>query len=157
MEVNVNSANIPNVIRNYINGEWVSSSSDKFLDIINPATGDVISQTPLSRSEEFNNAVQAAKDAFPSWRRTPPVVRARYFFKLKELLERNFEDISKILTMENGKTLIESKGSVRRGIENVEVACGIPTTMQGDSLEDIAEGIDCTVFRQPMGVFGCIT
>ncbi len=153
----MDSANIPNVIRNYINGEWVSSSSDKFLNIVNPATGDVISQTPLSTSEEFNSAVQTAKDAFASWRRTPPVVRSRYFFKLKELMERNFEDISKILTMENGKTLIESKGSVRRGIENVEVACGIPSAMQGDSLEDIAEGIDCTVFRQPMGVFGCIT
>jgi len=133
------------------------SSSKKQLPIHNPATGEVLSHTPCSTAEEFQRAVVAAKDAFPAWRSTPPVVRARYFFKLKELMEREFEDMARILTMENGKTVVEAKGSLRRAIENVEVACGIPTAMQGYSSEDVADGIDCNCIRQPMGVFGAIT
>lgn len=153
----MNSNQIPPVVPNYIDGKWVKSSSAKLIKVINPATGELLSQTPCSSADEFRSAVAAAKKAFPAWRATPPVVRARYFFKLKQLLEENFEDMARILTMENGKTVFEAKGSLRRGIENVEVACGIPTAMQGYSSEDIAVGIDCNAVRQPMGVFGCIT
>ncbi|PJA28304.1 MAG: methylmalonate-semialdehyde dehydrogenase (CoA acylating) [candidate division Zixibacteria bacterium CG_4_9_14_3_um_filter_46_8] len=157
MEVDLNSREIPLIVQNYINGRWVKSASGRFLDITNPATGEVISKTSLSNKDDFDKAVKAAKEAFPKWRRTPPIVRSRYFFKLRQLLEEIFEDLSRLLTIENGKTLIEARGSVRRAIENVEVACGIPTVMQGYNLEDVAPGIDCTAIRQPLGVFGCIT
>jgi len=145
------------VLPNYIGGTWVESSAGKKLDVINPATGEKLAAVALSSKKEMDQAITIAADAFPSWRNTPPVVRARYFFKLKELLEQDFENLSTILTMENGKTLVEARGSIRRGIENVEAACGIPTLMQGYVLEDIASGIDCQAVRQPMGVFGCIT
>ncbi len=145
------------VLPNYIGGKWVESTAGKKLDVINPATGEKLAAVALSSKQEMDKAIAAAKNAFPAWRNTPPVVRARYFFKLKELLEKDFENLSTILTMENGKTLAEARGSVRRGIENVEAACGIPTLMQGYVLEDIASGIDCQAVRQPMGVFGCIT
>jgi malonate-semialdehyde dehydrogenase (acetylating)/methylmalonate-semialdehyde dehydrogenase len=153
----LNSNKIPRLIQNYVNGKWIASSSDRFLDVTNPATGKVISRLPLSTRVELDNVMAAAKGAFHEWRRTPPVVRAGHFFKLKSLLEDNFEDLARILTIENGKTIPESRGSVRRGIQNVETACGIPTAMQGSNLEDIAEGIDCAAVRQPLGVFGCIT
>jgi len=145
------------VLPNYVGGTWVESSAGKRLDVVNPATGEKLAAVALSSKQEMDQAITIAAKAFQSWRNTPPVVRARYFFKLKELLEQDFENLSTILTMENGKTLAESRGSVRRGIENVEAACGIPTLMQGHVLEDIASGIDCQAVRQPMGVFGCIT
>lgn len=145
------------IIPNYIGGKWVDSTAGNELDIINPATGEKLGVVKLSPKKEMDRAIAAAKSAFPSWRETPPVIRAGYFFKLKELFEREFENLSRILTMENGKTLGEARGSVRRGIENVEAACGIPTMMQGYTLEDIAPGIDCEAVRQPLGVFGCIT
>ena len=153
----MDSNNIPNVVQNYVNGEWVSSATGKYIDVTDPATGEVITKTPVSSKSEFDQVVEHAKNAFPAWRETPPVERARYFFKLKELLELNFEELARILSIENGKTLYEARGSVRRGIENIESACGIPTTMQGYNLEDVAKGIDCSAVRQPMGVFGCIT
>jgi malonate-semialdehyde dehydrogenase (acetylating)/methylmalonate-semialdehyde dehydrogenase len=153
----MNSDISSNIIPNYIDGKWVHSTAVEKLDIINPATGDKLGAVRLSSEEEMNNAIAVAKAAYPTWRETPPVIRARYFFKLKELLEREFENLSRILTMENGKTLTEARGSVRRGIENVEVACGITSMMQGYTLEDIAPEIDCVAVRQPLGVFGCIT
>ena len=110
----------------------------------------------MSTKEEVEAAVQAAKEAFPAWRATPPVTRARYLFRLKALLEENFEELSRIQTQEHGKCIDESRGETRRGIENVEVACGVPTLMMGYNLEDIASGIDEYVVRQPLGVFGII-
>lgn len=142
---------------NYIGGKWTKSKANKKLDVINPATGEVLGPVELSSQKEMDDAIAVAKKAFPAWRATPPIDRARYFFKLKDLLEKDFENLARILTMENGKTLPEARGSIRRGIENVEAACGIPTLMQGYALEDVASGIDCQAVRQPMGVFGCIT
>ncbi|MBI3848181.1 MAG: CoA-acylating methylmalonate-semialdehyde dehydrogenase [Planctomycetes bacterium] len=144
-------------LRNCIGGEWVSSSSTESLEITNPATGESLGRVPLSSARDVDAAVAAARAAFPKWRETPPVVRARHLFKLRNLLEANFEELAATVTRENGKTLDESRGSVRRGIENVEHACGIPTLMMGKSLEDIAAGIDCETFRQPLGVFAAIT
>lgn len=146
----------PLEIKNLIDGGWVDSEGD-YKDIVNPATGKTIGQVPISTGEELNRAVEAAQEAFPYWRRTPPVARARCMFRLKELLEENFEELSRIQTMEHGKTIDESRGETRRGIENVEVATGIPSLMQGDYLEDIATGIDEYLVRQPLGVFGLIT
>ena len=142
-------------IKNFIGGEWVESKGE-IKDVVNPATGKIIARVPVSTKDEVNEAVKAAQQAFPDWRRTPPVNRARYLFRLKELLEENFEEISRIQTQEHGKTIDESRGETRRGIENVEVACGTPTLMQGSFSEDISPGIDEWIIRQPLGVFGII-
>jgi len=143
------------VVKNYINGEWVESKGE-VRDVVNPATGQVIGKVPVSTKDEFDAAVSAAKEAYWEWRTTPPTARARYLFRLKELLEENFEELSRIQTQEHGKTIDESRGETRRGIENVEVACGIPTLQMGYNLEDIAVGIDEYLIRQPLGVFGII-
>ncbi|NWG01248.1 MAG: CoA-acylating methylmalonate-semialdehyde dehydrogenase [Syntrophaceae bacterium] len=142
-------------VKNYINGEWVDSKG-QIVDVVNPATGKVIGKVPISTREEIDAAVAAAKAAYPEWRRTTPLARSRYLFRLKELLEENFEEVSRIQTMEHGKCIDESRGETRRGIENVEVGCGIPTLMQGYYSEDIATGIDEYVVPTPLGVFGII-
>lgn len=140
---------------NYIGGEWIESEGN-IIDIVNPAPCKVIAKVPISTKSEINMAVEAAKEVFPEWRRTPPLARARCLFRLKELMEEHFEDLSRIQTMEHGKTIDESRGETRRGIEQVEVATGIPSLMMGFNLEDIAAGIDEYVIRQPIGVFGII-
>jgi len=142
-------------VKNFINGEWVGSKG-KIVDVVNPATGKVMGKCPISTKEEINAAVEAAKAAFPDWRRTTPLARTRILFRLKDLLEENFEEVSRIQTMEHGKTIDESRGETRRGIENVEVSCGIPTLQQGYYSEDIATGIDEYVIPNPLGVFGII-
>ena len=152
---NARPADLP--IPNYIGGAWVPSRAAESLPLANPATGESLGRVPLSGTAEVDAAVQAALEAFPGWRATPPVVRARHLFALKGLLESHFDELATIVTRENGKTLDESRGSVRRAIENVEHACGIPTLMLGATLEDIAAGIDCEYVRQPMGVFAAIT
>ncbi|MHC2995758.1 MAG: CoA-acylating methylmalonate-semialdehyde dehydrogenase [Candidatus Atribacteria bacterium] len=143
------------ILKNYIDGEWVESQGE-LKDVINPATGKPIAKVPISTKDELNKAIEAAKEAFPEWRRTTPLARARCLFRLKELMEENFEELSRIQTMEHGKTIDESRGETRRGIENVEVATGIPTLMMGCNLEDITTGIDEYLIRQPIGVFGII-
>ena len=140
-------------LKNYINGEWVESKSDEILDIVNPATQKIISKVPMSTPDEVNEAIKAAKEAFPEWRETTPLARVRCMFRLKELLEENFEQLSRVQTQEHGKTIDESRGETRRGIEMVEVSTGIPSLMMGYNLEDIASGIDEYVIYQPLGVF----
>jgi malonate-semialdehyde dehydrogenase (acetylating)/methylmalonate-semialdehyde dehydrogenase len=142
-------------LRNYIGGEWVESEGE-LVDVVNPATCKVIAKVPISTRDEIDAAVEAAKEVFPEWRRTPPLARVRCLFRLKNLLEERFEEVSRIQTMEHGKTIDESRGETRRGIENVEVATGIASLMMGYNLEDIAVGIDEYVIRQPLGVFGII-
>ena len=144
-------------VPNYINGQWLEAKAGEWLDVINPATGEVIARTPLSGAAEVGAAVEAAAKAFPEWRRTPPEDRIQYLFKLKQLMEEHLDELASIITRENGKTLGEAKGELRRAIENVEVACGIPTMMQGYNLEDVARGIDEIMIRQPLGVVAAIT
>ena len=144
-------------VPNYINGDWKQSKSTQWQDVINPATGETIAKVPLSDAAEVNAVVEAAAAAYPEWRRTPAEDRIQPLFKLKQLLEEHLNDIARIITQENGKTLTEAKGEMRRAIENVEVACGIPTMMQGYNLEDVARGIDETMIRQPLGVVAAIT
>ncbi len=144
------------VLTNFVGGAWVPSRTAEFLDVHNPATGEVIARTPLSTGEDLDAAVAAAKKAFPGWRDTPAPVRARAMFRFRELLEENFEEIAQTVTREHGKTLDESRGSLRRGIESVEVACGTPSLMMGYGAENIASGIDCNVIRQPLGVCAAI-
>src|SRR5690242_7661188 len=126
----------------YIDGEWVDRGGAEVLDVLNPATGDVLAKVPLSGAAAVDRAAQAAARAFPAWRRTPAVDRIQHLFKLKVLLEEHFEDLSRTVTTECGKTLAEARGEMRRAVENVEVACGIPMMMQGCHSEDIAAGID---------------
>jgi len=144
------------LIKNFIGGEWLESKGE-IRDVVNPATGKTIAKVPISTKDEIDAAVKAAQEAFPDWRRTTPLARARCLFRLKELLEENFEEVSRIQTQEHGKTIDESRGETRRGIENVEVACGIPTLMQGYFSEDIASGIDEWLIPTPLGVFGIIS
>ena len=143
-------------VKNYINGEWVDSSTSEYGDVWNPAMGEKLVKVPLSTAEDLDRAVQAAKAAFWEWRTTPPLTRVRYLFRLKDLLEENFEDIARTLTREQGKAIDEARGEVRRAIENLEHASGVTTMMTGYCLEDIAKDIDCYAERQPVGVFGCV-
>ncbi len=142
---------------NYINGQWCASNATEHLDVINPATAEVLAQVPLSTATEVDLAAQAAAAAFVTWRRTPPTERVQFLFKLKNLLDEHFGDLAHTITLECGKTLAESKGELRRAIENVEVACGIPMMMQGTNLEDVAKGIDEMMIRQPLGVAAVIS
>lgn len=140
-------------IKNYVDGVWIDSSSEEILDIVNPATGHSIGQVPLSTNEEVEDAIQAAKRAFSSWSATPPMQRVQHLYKLKDLMEGRFEDLARTIVQEEGKAIDEARGEVRRAIESVEVACGIPMLMMGRNLEDISRGIDEYEIRQPLGVF----
>lgn len=143
-------------VQNYIAGEWRSSVATEFMPVVNPATAEELARTPLCSFKEVEDAVQAAGTAFPEWRRVPVGTRVQYLFKLKGLLEENFEEIARTITMECGKTLVEARGEMRRAIENVEVACGTPILIQGYNSEDIASGIDEMMIRYPVGVCAII-
>ena len=146
-----------NLIPNYIAGEWRRAQTADLTAVINPATGATIAETPMGGAAEVNAAVEAAAAAFPEWRRTPPQDRIQYLFKLKRLLEEHYDEVARCISTENGKTLAEARGEMQRSVENVEVACGIPTLMQGYNLEDVARGIDEMMIRQPLGVVAAIT
>jgi malonate-semialdehyde dehydrogenase (acetylating)/methylmalonate-semialdehyde dehydrogenase len=119
--------------------------------------GEVIAEAPLCGADVVDQAVQAAAKAFPSWMETPPVERARILFRLKVLLEDHFDQLARSVTTEHGKTLAEARGDVRRGLENIEFACGAPSLLMGESAENVARGIDCDSIRQPLGVVAGIT
>jgi malonate-semialdehyde dehydrogenase (acetylating) / methylmalonate-semialdehyde dehydrogenase len=144
-------------VLNYIDGNWMESKSMEWREVINPATGETIALTPLSPAAEVDAAVEAAAGAFRDWRRTPAEDRIQPLFKLKMLLEDHVDELGRIISRENGKTFAEGKAELRRAIENVEVACGIPTMMQGYNLEDVARGVDEMMIRQPLGVVAAIT
>jgi malonate-semialdehyde dehydrogenase (acetylating)/methylmalonate-semialdehyde dehydrogenase len=144
------------ILDNFIGGRWVKATATEFFDVHNPAAGDVIGRTPLSAAVDVDAAVKAAGDAFPAWRDTPVNARAQVLHRFKALLEQEFEDLARTVTTEHGKTLDEARGSVRRAIECVEVACGAPSLMMGYGLEEIAKGIDCHIVRQPLGVCAAI-
>jgi len=145
------------VIQHYINGKVVSGTSGRRGDIYNPAIGEVVRQVDFATEGEVDSAVQAAKAAFPEWAAMPPLRRARIMFKLKDLLERNIDSLAEAITEEHGKTIADSKGSIIRGIEVVEFACGIPHLLKGDYTEDVGTGVDSYNMRQPLGVVAGIT
>jgi malonate-semialdehyde dehydrogenase (acetylating) / methylmalonate-semialdehyde dehydrogenase len=142
---------------NYYGGAWQGSSVSDTVEITNPATGEMTAQVGLAGPADVEAAVAAAVAAFPAWRRTPPQDRIQYLFRFRELLIKRADDIARTTTQENGKTFAEAKAELQRGIENVEVACGIPSLMQGYNLEDVASGIDEIMIRQPLGVAVAIT
>src|ERR1700687_6253583 len=143
-------------IQNYLNGEWRHSAARDYVAVVNPATAELLPRPPLATSADVDAAVQAATTAFPAWRRTPPGERIQYLFKLKNLLEEHLDELSRLITLENGKTFAEAKAELRRGIENGEVAGGIPMMMQGYNLEDVTPGVDEMQIRQPLGVVAAI-
>ena len=145
------------VVPNFINGSWRKSSAPTALAVTNPATAEIIARVPLTTSIEVEAAALSAAAAFPKWRRTPSSERVQYLFKFKQLLEENLSELARVITIECGKTLDESRGELRRGIENVEAACATPALVQGYNSEDIATGIDETLIRQPVGVVAAIT
>ena len=142
-------------LKNYINGDWQTFTGET-LPVPNPATAEVLALVPLTPAAEVDRAVQAAHQAFLEWQRVPASQRIQPLFKLKQLMEEQFDELSRTITLENGKTLDDSRGEMRRAIENVEVACGIPILMLGDFAEDIARGIDEYMIRQPLGVAAII-
>jgi len=144
-------------IPNYIGGRWTSARGADSLPVTNPATGELLERVPISTGEEVASAVAAAVGAFPSWRNTPAVERIQVLFRLKALLERDLDQLAELMTREHGKTKEESAGELKRGIESVTHACAIPTLMMGETLENIAPGIDCETVRQPLGVFAVVT
>ncbi|MFQ5424948.1 MAG: CoA-acylating methylmalonate-semialdehyde dehydrogenase [Phycisphaerae bacterium] len=144
-------------VKLFVSGEWVASDATRFTDVHNPSTGEVIAQTPLCGPDETRRAIEAAHAAFPAWRDTPVVERARVMFRLVSLLERHAEDLARTLSREHGKTHSESVGSVRRGIEMVEFACGIPTLTMGDTVHNLAQDVDSETYNEPLGVCVGIT
>lgn len=140
----------------FIGGEWLQPNHAA-TPVFNPSIGEIIAECPAGTATDVNAAVEAAQAAFPAWMETPAVERARILFKFKVLLEENFEDLVRSNTREHGKTLVESRGDVKRGIEMVEFACGVPSLLMGEVLENIARGIDCESIRQPLGVCAGIT
>ena len=145
-----------NILPNYINNKWQKSAATEHLDVINPATAELLAKVPLSPKSEVNEATESAMKAFKSWRRTPASQRVQFLFLLKYLLEEQLEDIARTISLECGKTLVESRIEMRRTIENVEIACGIPMMLGGNSFEDVADGIDGMMIRQPLGVCAAI-
>lgn len=143
-------------LNNLIGGEWVPSSATETLPVVSPTTGETLAECPLGTTSDVDAAVKAARVAFKTWREVPAIDRARVLFRFKALLDEHKDELAAICTSEHGKTLSESLGSVRRGIENVEHACGMPALMMGESLEDVARGIDCLTVRQPLGVFAAV-
>jgi malonate-semialdehyde dehydrogenase (acetylating)/methylmalonate-semialdehyde dehydrogenase len=140
----------------FIGGEWIRPKLAG-TPVYNPSTGDVISECPLGGSAEVDAAVEAAAAAFPAWRDTPVIERARLFFRYRHLVEDNFDRLCASISLEHGKTLVESRGSLYRGIENIEYACGAPSLLFGSTLEDVARNVDCETCLQPLGVCAGIT
>ena len=144
-------------LTHWINGRHVEGTSGRFGNVYNPATGEVSAQVPLASTAELNAAVDAAKAAFPDWAATPPLTRARVMFRYKALIEDNADELAALVTAEHGKVLSDAGGSVTRGLEVVEFACGIPQLLKGEYTEQVGRGIDAWTTRQPLGVCAGIT
>ena len=151
------TAGPPGISANYVGGKWYAAAAGGAVEVEDPATRDLLGWVPASGPADVDRAVQAARAAFPAWRRTPVPERARVLFRLKTLLDESHGELATMLSREHGKNVAETRGEVQRGIENVEHAAGMPTLMMGDALEDIARGVDCESVRQPIGVFAVIT
>lgn len=145
-------------LQNYIQGQWVNSHSKETVPVVNPATQEILGQTPYGQEtgRDVADAVAAAQQAFKEWSAVPVLKRIQPLYKLKDLLEKHREEVCRLITIECGKTLAESNGEIQRAIENIEVACAAPMLMQSEFLENVATGIDEYMIRQPLGVTACI-
>lgn len=144
-------------LKNFINGQWVLSQTDKYEIVPNPATGEELARVPISTREDLDEAVQIAKEAYKTWSKTPVPKRARILFKYQQLLVEHWDELATLITKENGKSFKEAYGEVQRGIECVEFAAGAPSLMMGKQLPDIATDIESGMYRYPVGVIGGIT
>src|SRR5712692_3584714 len=141
----------------YVNGRWEEARGRALHPVMNPSTGEVIAQVPYATAEDIDRVARAAHEAFLKWREVPVVDRVQVLYRYKDLLEKHADDLAHTLTSENGKTLEDARGEIRRAIQMVEVSCGMPSLMMGQSLENVARGIDCHTIRQPLGVCAGIT
>ncbi|MEI3604316.1 CoA-acylating methylmalonate-semialdehyde dehydrogenase [Pseudogracilibacillus sp. SE30717A] len=144
-------------VKNFIGGKWVESKTDRTEPVYNPATGEIIAQVPISTKEELDEAVKVAAETFKTWKEEPVPKRARILFKYQQLLVEHWDELARLITVENGKNYTEAHGEVLRGIECVEFAAGAPTLMMGEQLPSISQGLDSGVYRYPIGVIGGIT
>lgn len=144
-------------LRNYINGEWIESTTSEYEVVVNPATKEPICQVPLSTFDDINKAADVAHIAFQEWKEVAVPRRARILYRFHQLLIEAKDELAKLITIENGKALSESYGEVQRGIENVEFAASAPTLMMGDNLSSIATDVEASVYKYPIGVVGGIT
>lgn len=144
-------------LSNFVNGQWVKSRTDRYEEVPNPATGEVLAEVPISTIEDLEEAVAVAKEAFGKWKKTPVPQRSRILFNYQQLLVKHWDELAKLITLENGKNYNEAYGEVQRGIECVEFAAGAPTLMMGYQLPDIASNIESGAYRYPIGVIGGIT
>ena len=147
------------VLKNYINGSWIESKEKSTSNVVNPANQEVLAKVPFGEKtgNDANLAVDVASEALKMWRNMPVMKRVQPLYKLKQLLEENIDEISRLITLECGKSFAESKAEVQRGIENVETACATPTLIQSEFSENVATGIDEFMIRQPVGVCACIS
>ena len=145
------------LLENLIGGRRVAAEASETVDVLNPATGEVLAVVPLSSAADVDRAARAAHDAWPEWADTPVPERARLMFRLVELCEKHFEELAELCTRENGKAIDESRGEVRRGLEVIEFAAGMPTLLQGSALEQVSRGVDTELFRTPLGAVAAIT
>ncbi|HEX9179458.1 MAG TPA: aldehyde dehydrogenase family protein, partial [Burkholderiales bacterium] len=148
---------IEGIVPLWINGARAASKGTRFGDVTNPATGAVTRKVPLGDVADVEAAVAAARAAFPEWRATPPLRRARILTRFRELMEANRAALTRAITDEHGKTLADAAGSVQRGIEVIEFASGVPHLLKGEHAEDVGRGIDCHSMLQPIGVCAGIT
>ncbi|WP_247728680.1 CoA-acylating methylmalonate-semialdehyde dehydrogenase [Halovivax limisalsi] len=144
-------------VTHYVDGEWTDGAGGDGMDVVDPATGETLAAVEFATADDVDEAVRNGREAFESWRRRPIEDRIQPLFELKGLLEDRIDEIARTLVREHGKTMDEARGELRRGIENVEVACGMPSLMQAGHVEHAAPGIDETAVRKPLGVFAAVT
>ena len=150
-------AKVKITLNHFVGGKQIAGTSGRFGDVYNPALGEVVKQVPLASAEEIQSAVENAANAFPAWAETPPGRRAQVLYAYRELLHRHMDELAEIVSEEHGKTLDDAKGSITRGLEVVEFACGIPQLLKGEYSEGVAAGVDSWSMRQPVGVCAGIT
>src|SRR5271154_60164 len=136
----------------FVNGKWEEAEGSAIHPVTNPATGEAIAHAPYATAAQVDRVARLAHAAFLNWREVPVVERVQVMYRYKALLEKHVDEVARILSTENGKTLDDAKASVRRAIQMVEVACGMPSLMMGESLENVSRGIDSVSIRQPLGV-----
>ena len=146
-----------NTIHHFVNGKKFSGDSKRVGKVFNPATGEQSAEVKLASTQDVNNAVDNAKKAFETWSNKPPLQRARVMFKFKELIEKNSDELTKIIVSEHGKVYEDAKGSLTRGLEIVEYACGIPQMLKGEFTENVGSNVDSWSIRQPLGVCAGVT
>ena len=144
-------------LKHFIDGKYVAGKSGRFGPVYNPSTGEHKADVPLATEAEVGDAVASSLAAFPEWAATSPITRARVMFKFKQLVEDNLDDLAALLSSEHGKVHSDAKGSVIRGLEVVEFACGIPHLLKGEFSDNVSSGIDMYSMRKPLGVVAGIT